>query len=288
MPESHKSDKTYPPANMDRDHRAQTPPLSQWRRSRTPVGRKTYSSALDGDDQHLRCRNGLQFNVADVTLQQYANLLKEHDSAESELEIQRRDYRAWRAKRKDIDAPRRPSPGSGDRPDQQQISIMDRLKNKSQRAIRALGYGSGHVRDQDDLHQPPGGPDWLGANTLNGTIEPDIDDNQPSDDQRGLPNLTTSCLQDIESLAWHAPIHSRNAYRVTVCHAFIGTSVVGIATSLSLALWWSLAHGDPGSGFTIGSYVLAAFGAMVAIPWYPHSKVCRCWERKPPRGAKVS
>lgn len=260
------------------DHQTETPSLSQRRRARTPVGRKTYSSAHEEDDQHLRYRLGLEPNLFDVIRQYYANLPKKNEPTESDFEILRRDDRALTAK--SIDAPRRLSPGSEDRPDRQQIDTRDRLFKKAQQVIRALGwdleYYYRHVRDQDDLHRPPGGPERLGANTSDRTMEPDIDDIQPLGDQRGLPNLTTSCLQDIESLAWQAPIHSRNTYRVTVCHALIGTSVVGIATSLSLALWWSLAHGDPGSGFTIGSYVLAAFGAMVAIPWYPHSKACRC------------
>lgn len=100
------------------------------------------------------------------------------------------------------------------------------------------------------------------------------------DDHRGLTTSTLSFPQEIESLAWQDPNHSRNRYRITVCHALIGTSIAGIATSLSLALWWSLAHSDPGSGFTLGSYVLTAFGVMVGIPGYSHSKVCKCWERE--------
>lgn len=273
---------------MVRDPWVDTSLLSQRRRARTPVGRKAYPSALEEeDDEHLRHRNDFQSDENDVTLQEYANLLEKQDSPENELAILRRDYRAWRTKRKDIDARRPPSPRSGDRPDQQEIGIMGFLNSQSQRAIRALGYGSSHARDQDKAHQTLGGPNRPGPDTFDRTIEPDVDAHQLLDGQRGLTTSILSCARDIESLATQSPTHPRNAYRVTVCHALIGTSIIGIATSLSLALWWSIAHGDPGSGFTIGSYVLAIFGVLVAIPGYPHSKACRCWDRKSKRGAKV-
>lgn len=135
--------------------------------------------------------------------------------------------------------------------------------------------------DRAQLHHALGEPDRAVPSTFDHIEEPQADGHQLIYDQRGL---ATQCLirqQDTESLSQQTSGHSRNAHRVTVCHALIGTSIVGIATSLSLALWWSIAHGDPGSGFTIGSYVLAVFGVLVGIPGYRHSKNCQCWESKP-------
>lgn len=137
------------------------------------------------------------------------------------------------------------------------------------------------VQDGDNIYQAICEPDQFDPSTSDHIAERPTDGNQQPDDQFALVNSGPSYDQDVESLLQQTTGHLRNAHRVTVCHALIGTSILGVATSLSLALWWSFAHGDPGSGFTIGSYVLAVFGVLVGIPGYRHSKICQCWESKP-------
>lgn len=154
-----------------------------------------------------------------------------------------------------------------------------------QRAVEGIGNPESAQSDSVEgirtgTAQACGGSSRPGPSTFDHIAEPQADGSQLLNDQRGLATPTLSCPQDIESISWQDPGHLTHAYRLTVCHALMGTSVVGVATSLSLALWWSIAHGDPGSGFTIGSYVLAVFGVLVAIPGYQHSKVCKCWESK--------
>lgn len=138
-----------------------------------------------------------------------------------------------------------------------------------------------HVRDEDSIYKAICEPDQFDPSTSDQIAERPRDGNQQPDDQSALENSGPSHDLDIESLYHQTPGLSRNTHHVTVCHALIGTSILGVATSLSLALWWSFAHGDPGSGFTIGSYVLAVFGVLVGIPGYRHSKNCQCWESKP-------
>ena len=128
---------------------------------------------------------------------------------------------------------------------------------------------SSHVTHANDIPQ-----------ALNGPEQPPPDDveNISLEHYSNQATPTLACVGDIENQSLGAFSHWRSGTRVTMCHALIATSVVGIATSLSLSLWWSFAHGDPGSGFTMGSYVLAVFGVLVAIPGDRHSKVCRCWD----------
>lgn len=139
-----------------------------------------------------------------------------------------------------------------------------------------------------ETNQALGEPDRRGSSTSDpihprsqyGIREPQANGIGLSYDQHDLTDPAPSEAQNIESISRQAPGHLQDGYRVKTCHVLMGTSVVGVATSLSLALWWSIVHDDPGSGFTIGSYVLAAFGVLVAIPAYPHSKVCNCWESR--------
>lgn len=140
-----------------------------------------------------------------------------------------------------------------------------------------------------ETNQALGEPDRRGSSASDpihprsqcGIREPQANGIRLSYDQHDLTDPTPSDpQQDIDSISRQAPGHLQDSYRVKTCHALMGISIVGVVTSLSLALWWSIAHNDPGSGFTIGSYILAAFGVLVAIPAYPHSKVCTCWESR--------
>lgn len=138
-----------------------------------------------------------------------------------------------------------------------------------------------HARHEDNINQATSEPDQSDTSISDHTAERLTDGNQQPDDQCALVNSESSYYQDIEGLSREALNHPYTACRITVCYALIGVSIVGVAMSLSLALWWSIAHGDPGSGFTIGSYILAAFGVLLGIPGYRHSKTCQCWDGKP-------
>lgn len=160
------------------------------------------------------------------------------------------------------------------------LPIILRLRNSYLRVFVKLIIWCSSL-DEDNIYQAICEPDQSDPSTSDHIAEQPTDENQQPDDQCALAYLEPSYDQDIESLLQQTPAHSRNARRVTVCHALMGISVLGVATSLSLALWWSFAHGDPGSGFTIGSYVLAVSGVLVGIPGYRHSKNCQCWKSKP-------
>lgn len=80
-----------------------------------------------------------------------------------------------------------------------------------------------HPRSQCGVREPQANGIWLSC------------------DQHDLTHPTPSSARNIESISRQAPGHLQDGYRVKTCHVLMGTSVVGVATSLSLALWWSSA-----------------------------------------------
>lgn len=264
----------------------QTSPTEQW--GFGPDGRtdKAHSSWYEDDDELPPYSDRSQTDALIFGVPKENNFLWEGRTSMDDIILAlRRENNALRAKWTSAGA--LDGTGSGGRPGQE-VDMMQYLRDPSPSADdRALAHESSRIGDQDGVRTCLGGLERPGPYNFDCIIEPDAEGSQLLGDQRGLAAPTLSFPRDTEGLAWQPPSHPRNTYRVTVCHALIGTSIVGIATSLSLALWWSLAHGDPGSGFTLGSYVLAAFGVLVAIPGYPHSKACRCWVKRSQRVAKA-
>ena len=85
--------------------------------------------------------------------------------------------------------------------------------------------------------------------------------------------------QEAESKGTNLPID------IPFCYILILAAFIGFSVSLVLALWYSIIHEDVSGGFTIGSYVIAAAGFLVAIPGYRHSFSCRCWGKANPESA---
>lgn len=52
-----------------------------------------------------------------------------------------------------------------------------------------------------------------------------------------------------------------------------------VLASLSLALWWSMAHDDVSGGFTMAGYIVTASGILLYPIQYRHSKNCECWNQ---------
>lgn len=83
----------------------------------------------------------------------------------------------------------------------------------------------------------------------------------------------------------HYSIRLRNKFasrflQLRTCHLLLLGGVFGIFASLALALWWTIAHGDVGGGFTLGAYVVAVVAFAVGLPTYRHNAHCTCWEKK--------
>lgn len=146
-------------------------------------------------------------------------------------------------------------------PAPQQIGTTRLPRNEPLGVVGALEDPSRTAEGQDDTNQVLSEQDHVFGGTFHLTELP-TDGNQHLDDQHRLAAANLSLPQDCESPTRQTPSDSANTYRIKTCHAMIGTSTVGVGTSLSVALWWSFARSDPGSGFTIGSYVLAVFGVM--------------------------
>lgn len=53
---------------------------------------------------------------------------------------------------------------------------------------------------------------------------------------------------------------------IPTCYVLVIAVVIGLGISLALSLWYSIIHEDVSGGFTIGSYVIAAVGFLIAIP----------------------
>jgi len=80
-----------------------------------------------------------------------------------------------------------------------------------------------------------------------------------------------------QEVAETKPVPSTRQWRL--CYILIGISVFAIASSLTLALWWSITKNDVSSGFTIAAYVVAVFGLPVASVQVRHNRTCKCWDQ---------
>lgn len=62
------------------------------------------------------------------------------------------------------------------------------------------------------------------------------------------------------------------------CIVLMCIAAFTVTSSLAVALWWSVSHDDPQSGFTIAGYIVAAGGIIMYPIQSQHSKHCTCWK----------
>ncbi len=63
-----------------------------------------------------------------------------------------------------------------------------------------------------------------------------------------------------------------------VCYYLVATTVLGIAASFGVAVWWAQTRRDASAGFTMGGYVIAVDALVVAVVGMLHRPGCRCWK----------
>lgn len=81
-----------------------------------------------------------------------------------------------------------------------------------------------------------------------------------------------------QSLRLHLPqTDSKLQLQSHVCFTLATVVLLIFSISLTLALWWSIAHHDCSGGFTMGAYIIATAGLPIGVFGYRHSHNCRCW-----------